>query len=164
MTKTVTAIFETRMSMEVALRKLEVLGLTENQIGVVMSDQTHGKSFKLETNSRAGEGLAGGATFGGIVGGILAAVAGAGTIAIPGLNLVVVGSIVSGLAGAGVGAATGGLLGALVGLGIPEHEAKLYEGGLKTGHVLLAVEARDGKQATQVRDVLKNTEARNIAA
>lgn len=164
MTKTVTAIFETRMFMEAALRKLETLGITENQIGVVMSDQTHGKSFKLENNSKTSEGLAGGATFGGIVGGILAAVAGAGTLAIPGLNLVVAGSIVSGLAGAGVGAATGGLLGALVGLGIPEHEAKLYEGGLKTGHVLLAIEARDDKQAAQVRDVLKNTEARNIAA
>ena len=164
MTKTVTAIFETRMALEDALRKLETLGIKENQIGVVMSDQTHGKSFKLENHNKADQGLAAGATFGAIAGGILAAIAGAGSLVIPGLNLIAVGSIVSGLAGAGAGAAAGGLVGGLIGLGVPEHEAKLYEGGLKTGHILLAVEAADSKQAGLVRDLFKNTEAYNVAA
>jgi hypothetical protein len=164
MTKTVTAIFETRTALEDALRKLETLGIAEKQIGVVMSDQTHGKSFKLENHNKVDQGVAAGATFGVIAGGILAAVAGAGSLIIPGLNLIAVGSIVSGLAGAGAGAVAGGLVGGLVGLGVPEHEAKLYEGGLKTGHILLAVEATDGKQADRILDLLKNAEAFNIAA
>ena len=164
MTKTVTAIFETRMALEEALRKLETLGITEKQIGVVMSDQTHGKSFKLENHNKVDQGVAAGATFGVIAGGILAAIAGAGSLVIPGLNLIAVGSIVSGLAGAGAGATAGGLIGGLIGLGIPEHEAKLYEGGLKTGHILLAIEAVDSKQADLVRNLFKNTEAYNVAA
>jgi hypothetical protein len=164
MTKTVTAIFETRMALEAALRKMETLGITESQIGVVMSDQTHGKTFRLENHSKVDQGVAAGVTFGVIAGGILAAIAGAGAVAIPGLNVIVVGTLVSGLAGAGLGATAGGLIGGLIGLGVPEHEAKLYEGGVKTGHILLAVQARDEKQAALIRDDLKNTDAYNIAA
>ena len=43
------------------------------------------------------------------------------------------------LAGAGVGGALGGLTGALVGMGIPEYEAKRYEGRVKDGGILLSV-------------------------
>lgn len=164
MTKTVTAIFETRYAMEVALRSLETIGITESQIGVVMSDETHGKSFRLENNNKTDAGLATGATIGGILGGMLTAIVAAGTLTIPGLNMVVVGPIVAGLAGAGLGAATGGVIGGLIGLGIPEHEAKLYEGKLKTGHILVAVEACDHKQAEQVRNTFESTGAYNIAA
>lgn len=41
--------------------------------------------------------------------------------------------------GAAVGAAVGGLGGALVGAGIPEYEAKRYEGKIAAGNILLAV-------------------------
>ena len=40
------------------------------------------------------------------------------------------------LAGAGVGGAVGGIAGALIGLGIPEYEAKRYEGRIKDGGFL----------------------------
>jgi hypothetical protein len=43
------------------------------------------------------------------------------------------------LAGLGVGCAVAGLIGALVGLGIPEYEANQYEGRIKEGGVLLPV-------------------------
>ncbi len=44
------------------------------------------------------------------------------------------------LSGAAVGAATGGLAGAfLIGLGIPEYEAKRYEGKIKGGSALISV-------------------------
>jgi hypothetical protein len=43
------------------------------------------------------------------------------------------------LAGAAGGAAAGGLTGALVGMGIPEYEAKRYEGKVKDGNILLSV-------------------------
>ncbi len=164
MTKKITAIFETSFEMEDALRKLGDIGITDNQIGVVMSDETHGKSFKFENRDKSDEGIAVGATAGGIVTGILAAVAGAGSIVIPGLNLVVAGPIVAGLAGVGVGAAAGGLVGGLIGLGIPEHEAKFYEGKVKAGHILLAIEAKDSDQASQVKKICENSHAVSIAA
>src|SRR5690606_15614139 len=116
-------------------------GVTEEQISVVVTDETRGRSFNINENTKADEGAAAGATFGGIVGGVLAAMAGAGTLVFPGLNLVVAGALVSGLAGAGAGAATGGLLGLLVGAGMKEHEAKIYEDEVKSGAILLAVKA-----------------------
>lgn len=164
MKRTITAIFATRALLEKALRNLDIMGIDESQIGVVMSDNTHGKSFKIESHSKADEGLAAGATFGGIVGGFLAVLAGAGTLAIPGLNLVVAGSVVSGLAGASLGAAAGGIVGGLIGMGIPEHEAKLYEGKISAGHILLAVEARDENQASLVHNILKEVSTEDIAA
>jgi len=40
------------------------------------------------------------------------------------------------LSGGAIGAGVGGLTGALVGLGIPEYEAKRYEGKVKEGGIL----------------------------
>jgi hypothetical protein len=47
------------------------------------------------------------------------------------------------LAGAGVGGAVGGITGALIGMGIPEYEAKRYEGRVKDGGILLSVHSDD---------------------
>jgi hypothetical protein len=164
MTRKITAIFETRTELENALMKLEDIGIVESQVGIIMSDETHGKSFKIEKHDKSDEGIAAGATIGGIVTGILAAAAGAGSIVIPGLNFVVVGPIVAGLAGAGLGAMTGGLVGGLIGLGIPEHEASLYDRKVRAGHILVAVEARNSDQAKRVKEILESTNAINVAA
>jgi hypothetical protein len=42
------------------------------------------------------------------------------------------------LAGLGVGGAVGGFTGALIGMGIPEYEAKRYEGRLQKGGILFS--------------------------
>jgi hypothetical protein len=54
--------------------------------------------------------------------------AGIGALAIPGLGpFIAAGPIMAGLAGLGVDGAIGGLIGALIGMGMPEYEAKRYE-------------------------------------
>ena len=164
MTKTVTAIFRTRQSTEEALRQLETAGFGPNNISVLMSDATRDKSFKIVENSKADEGLAAGATFGGVVGAVLASAASAGALVIPGLNLVVAGTLISALAGLGAGAAAGGLLGTLIGAGIPEHEAKVFEKELAGGSCIVAVEASDSKQADVAEQIFKRLNAMNIAA
>src|SRR5262249_47459494 len=66
--------------------------------------------------------------------GTLGLLASLGAIAIPGLGpFIAAGPIMSALAGVGAGGAVGGFLGALTGLGIPEYEAKRYEGQVKNG-------------------------------
>lgn len=164
MTKTVTAIFRTRQTTEEALRQLEAAGFNDKNISVLMSDDTRKTAFKLVENSKADEGMAAGATFGGVVGAVLATAAGAGVVVLPGLNLVVAGTIISGLAGLGAGAATGGLIGALVGAGIPEHEAKIYHKEVAGGSCLIAVEARDSDEAKKAEDIFKTLNARSVAA
>ncbi len=164
MTSTVTAIFKTRQTTEEALRQLEMAGFGSNQISVLMSDATRDKSFKIVENSKADEGMAAGATFGGVLGAVLASAASAGAIVIPGINLVVAGTLISALAGLGAGAATGGLLGALVGAGIPEHEAKVFEKELAGGSCIVAVQAQDSKEADQAEKIFKGLNAMNVAA
>ncbi len=164
MSKIITATFKTRDAAFAAINQLEAVGVTQEQISVVVTDETRGRSFNIDEGTKADEGAAAGATFGGIVGGVLAALAGAGTVVFPGLNLVVAGAVVSGLAGAGAGAATGGLLGLLVGAGIKEHEAKIYEDEIKTGAILLAVKAQDNDQKKTIEDILDRSDSYNLAA
>jgi hypothetical protein len=58
----------------------------------------------------------------------------------------------------------GGLVGALVGMGIPEYEAKRYEGFVKNGGTLLSVHCDTSDQVSRVKDMLKGTGATDIAS
>lgn len=164
MSNIVTATFKDRFSAESVLLELERAGVNESQVSLVLTDETRGKHFQIKESSKTDEGIAAGATLGGIIGAVAAAVTAAGVIVIPGLNLVVSGAVIAGLAGLGAGAATGGLVGGLIGLGIPEHEAKLYEKELAAGNVLLAVDAADSDQKKTIKDILKGSSAYNVAA
>lgn len=61
-------------------------------------------------------------------------IAGIGALALPGVGpFIAAGPIVAALSGAAVGAAVGGIAGGLIRQGIPEIEAKRYEGKVKAG-------------------------------
>lgn len=68
------------------------------------------------------------------------------------------------LAGIGVGGAVGGVTGALVGLGIPEYEAKRYEGRLKNGGILLSVHSDNSDWTKRAKEILERTGAEDIAS
>ena len=59
------------------------------------------------------------------------------------------------LTGVGVGGAIGGLTGALVGMGIPEYEAKRYEGRVKEGGILLSVHSDNSEWTKKAKDILE---------
>lgn len=63
----------------------------------------------------------------------------------PPLGIVAGGTLMALLASAGTGAGVATVIGALVGLGIPEDEAAYYEGEVKGGRTLVTVQA-DGRQ------------------
>jgi hypothetical protein len=71
---------------------------------------------------------------------------------------------VAALAGAGAVGITGGIVGALVGLGIPEYEAKRYEGRVKHGGILLSVHCDDSHWVKRAEEVLKQTGAEDISS
>jgi hypothetical protein len=56
------------------------------------------------------------------------------------------------------------MLGALVGLGLPEYEAKRYEGRLRTGGILLSVHCDDSEWAGGAKEILKRTGAEDISS
>ncbi len=68
------------------------------------------------------------------------------------------------IAGAGIGSAIGGIAGALIGLGVPELEAKRYESELKKGGMLLSVHCDDIRFTETARKVLERTGAKDIFA
>jgi hypothetical protein len=61
-----------------------------------------------------------------------------------------------------LGGAVGGPVGALVGMGIPEYEAKRYEG--RVGGTLLSVHCDTAEQITRAKDLLKGTNGTDIAS
>jgi hypothetical protein len=162
--KTVTGIFKSRTSAEQALTQLETIGVTEDQISLIMTDESRGSKFKFVESSKADEGAATGAGLGGLLGTIAGGLMAAGVIAIPGINLVATGALVSALTGLGAGALTGGLVGGLIGAGIPEHEARVYEKEIKSGNVLVAVETKSQDQKKMVEDVFNKANAFRAAA
>jgi hypothetical protein len=85
-----------------------------------------------------------------VLGGLLAV----GSVAIPGVGLLAAGPLAALLAGAGAGGLTGGFLGWLVNLGIPEDVAPYYERGLTEGGVVVACAARPGDEA-RVQQILQ---------
>jgi hypothetical protein len=54
-----------------------------------------------------------------------------------------------------VGGAVGGVTGALIGMGIPEFEAKRYEDRLKNGGILLSVHCDTSDEIKRAKEILE---------
>ncbi len=164
MTKTVTALVEIRPEADMILSRLDQAGFTPDQVSILTTEETRGQHFALTEGDKSDEGALTGAAVGGLTGALDLGLASAGTLLIPGLNLVVGGALIGALAGLGAGAAAGGLVGALVGAGIPEHEAKIYEDHVQNGGILLAVRVENDSEERVAKDILKDANAKSIRA
>lgn len=152
--RTVVGLFDSRSRAEAAIRDLKASGFTEDQIGVAMQDRGEQQDLMDETGSQAAEGAAKGAVSGGVVGGLMGLL---GSLLIPGVGPIVVGGVLaSTLAGAGIGAATGGIIGALMGLGVPEEDAQHFDLKLRSGGILVTVDA--GSRTAQALAILQRHE------
>ena len=152
--KLLTGTFRDRESAEKAYNSLTSRGYSDKEVNVLMSDDTRKRHFTadnpvIETDlgNKAAEGGVTGATIGGVAGAIVGVLAAAGTLAIPGLGIVIAGPLAAGLAGLGAGGAAGGLIGGLVGAGIPEERAKVYEKDIKSGGIVMGVKPRSDDDA-----------------
>ena len=109
----------------------------------------------MRKNTKAPEGTTTGATAGGVIGGTLGLLAGIGALAIP------AGPSHRGRSHHGCAGRTrrgwrsGWTIGALVGMGMPEYEAKRYEGRVKAGGVLLSVHCDTSDEISRAKDLLK---------
>lgn len=163
-----TAVFGIFSSVGQAERAVDVLvqaGFPGADISVLLPDVQGTRDFAHQKETKAPEGTATGGVAGGIIGGTLGLLAGIGTLAIPGLGpFIAAGPIMATLAGVGAGGVVGGIIGALAGMGIPEYEAKRYEGRLKEGGVLLSVHCNTSDEVSRAKELLEGSGAEDIAS
>jgi hypothetical protein len=123
-------------------------GIRHEDISIVAGD-----------SSAVGEGAATGAVGGGVL-----AIPGIGPVLAAGPLVAALGSVGAGaVAGAGVDVVGGGLLGALIGAGVPEELAHTYAEGLRRGGTLLAVQTSDDNIGA-VRELFQRNGALDVDA
>src|SRR5579885_1571696 len=153
-------IYPTYSSVESGVDSLRTAGFRNTDISVLFPENVGSNEFAHQKGTKAPEGTATGATTGAVIGGALGWLAGIGALAIPGLGpFIAAGPIMGLLGGLGAGGAIGGIAGALIGMGIPEYEAKRYEGRVKEGHILLSVHADSSEWVGRAKEILKQTGA-----
>ena len=165
---TITALYDRKEDAQSALRKLQNMDISRDDISLIASDAAgeysryHGQDFPTETEN----GSAAGAAEGAAVGGLGGLVVGLAALAIPGIGPVlaagpIASALVAGGIGAGVGAATGGLFGALTDLGVNEERAGQYAEGVRRGGTLLTAHVPDN-MSSRVMDVLNRHNAVDV--
>jgi hypothetical protein len=138
--------------------RLTEAGFSKNDISVLFPDMQGTTHFAHEQHTRVPEGAVAGASNGAVVGSAFGWMVGIGTLAIPGIGPFIAGGpIMAALAGATFGAAAGGVAGAFIGMGIPEYEAKRYEGKVKDGNILMSVHSDDKQRAEACQRNLRET-------
>lgn len=162
--KAVFGIFDSQAALENTVDNLKLSGFRNTDISVLMPSPESTKNFAHEKATKAPEGATTGVTGGLAVGGVLGWLAGVGALAIPGVGpFIAAGPIVAALAGAGIVGALGGIAGALIGMGIPEYEAKRYESFVKDGGMLLSVHVDNSEFQRKAKDILRAGGAKDIA-
>lgn len=164
--KVVFGIFNDRSSLERAITSLKASSFRNSDISVLMPSIGDEDTFAHEKASKAPEGAAMGAGIGAVLGGVFGWLVGIGAVAVaPPLGVMIAaGPIMSALAAAGAAGALGGVAGSLVGMGIPEYEAKRYETIIKDGGILLSVHVDDSDWMKKAERILDENGARDISS
>jgi hypothetical protein len=158
-------IYQSRQAAEEALGSLRGAGFRGADVSLLLPENAGTKDLAHEKHTKAPEGAATGGLAGGVAGGVLGWLTGIGALVIPGLGpLLAAGPIVAALAGVGAVGALGGIVGALAGMGIPEYEARRYEGRIREGGVLLSVHCDNREWVKRARQLLAETGAQDIAS
>jgi hypothetical protein len=157
-------IYPHRASFEYALGVLKREGFRDTDVSVLVQENSGTKDLATEKATKAPEGAAAGAGSGAVIGAALGWLTGTGALPIPGLgSFLVAGPVVATLAGIGVGSMLGGLSGALLGLRMPEYEAKRFLGRIEKGGILLSVHCDNPYWANKAKGLLNSTGAADIS-
>ena len=161
--RTVAGVFTDTAHAERALNALKDGGFAPDQVSVVAKESADTKRMVENTEMGTAEAAGGGAVAGTVIGGIAGWLLGISALAIPGIGPIVgAGIIGTTLAGAGIGAAAGGLIGALTAEGIPEEDARGYEESVKAGSILLTVHATSDEQSRQAQEIFNSVKGGDV--
>ncbi|HEX8145910.1 MAG TPA: YsnF/AvaK domain-containing protein [Pyrinomonadaceae bacterium] len=165
MAKTVVGLFDDRTAAQNAVRELTAEGFRGEEVSVV-SKKPDGKGVEVEYVEEDGreqvEDMAKGAGTGAAIGAGAALLLSLTALSVPGIGPVLAaGPLAALIAGAGVGAAAGGLVSGLKRLGVEDDEANTYAEGLKRGGTLVTVNT-DNERAERAVGVMRRVGAVEI--
>ncbi|QCK85078.1 hypothetical protein E8L99_04430 [Phreatobacter aquaticus] len=162
MTITVSALYDSYRDAAAAVERVEAAGVSSSAISLVSNDATAdraGYSDYAATEPGAADSAGTGAGLGAAVGAVGGLLAGLGIIAIPGVGPVVAaGWLASTLVGATTVGVAGGVLGALVGAGVDETDARSHVEGLQRGGTLVHVRVAE-TDAARIQAILDSGSA-----
>src|SRR6185436_899241 len=160
--KVLAGIFRDRIGAERAYNLLLERGYSNDDIHLMMSEETRSRHFSgdapgSEVEKKAAESGKTGVVIGGAAGAVagIAAVVAAG---LTGPGVLIAGPVAAGIAGA----ATGGVIGVLTAAGIPEEKAPVYESGIKGGKIFMSVYPRNDKDAAWLENDWRNNNVEEI--
>ncbi|EAW35317.1 general stress protein [Lyngbya sp. PCC 8106] len=143
-------LFSNRRDAEAALHRLRDIGFNMDKVSVVTRHENDGNIAEANVEQTTGDQVKGGASAGAVAGttagGLIGLVGSLGVLAIPGVGPVAeLGLILANtLIGGGIGAVGGGLVGALIGWGLPEDKAQYYNSRVhEHGDYLVLMEGTD---------------------
>ncbi len=158
-------IFRDTVSVGGALQALRTAGFRNANVSVLIPENAGTRDFVHHKDTKAPEGATTGAASGAVIGGVLGWLAGIGALAIPGIGpFIAAGPIMGMLAGAGAAGVAGGVVGSLVGMGIPEYEAKRYEGHVKSGGILMSVHCGSSELVSRAKRILEETGGEDVSS
>jgi len=158
-------IYPDRTTAEEAVDALLRAGFRATDVSVLLSENSGTKDFAHEKHTKAPEGASLGLVVGGVVGAVLGWLTAASFFVFPeSVTLVNAGPVVAVLAGFGVGALLGWLIGGLIGLGLPEYEARRYRGRVRNRGALLSVHCDNSVWLKRARKVLVETGSTDTAS
>ena len=158
--------FATRQDAEIALIELRDSGFNMDRISAIAQnppDERELANVEVKSSSqRAKDAAETGAVMGATTGGVLGLIGSLSILAIPGVGLATEAAVLLGnaLLGSGLGAAGGSIVGALIGWGIPEEQAKYYEELLSKGEYVILVEGSEA-EINGAEAILLNRQIRN---
>jgi hypothetical protein len=162
--KAVFGIYSSQVEAENAVQVLKINKFNADDISVLLPDHISNYEFGHQNSTKVPEGIATGASTGAVIGGVLGWLVGAGILSLTGFGaLVAAGPLMTALAGVGVGGTIVGLAGALIGFGVPEYEARRYEGHIMKGGILLSVHVEDSVWRDRAKHILDYTGAKHIS-
>ncbi len=162
MIKTVIGSFDSFESASRASADLVAAGFLQSDINLVSNNVARNidqPDADADTDSST---TTTGAVAGGAIGGAAGLAVSLMGLAIPGIGpILAAGPIVAALAGAGAGAVTGGLLGSLTDMGVPESEAHSYAEAIRRGGSLVTVKV-DSTRVEEAERLMRRNDVVDI--
>ncbi len=139
---------------------LKTESFSNNDISVLFADQDDTHDFAHEKHTKEPEAVVTGA---GVGGETLRWIPGMGTLATSGVgSFIAAGPIITVFRGASVGATVCDIAGGLIEMGIPEFEARRYEGKIKQGNVLISVHTENSDKIARAKELFTQAGAHDI--